>query len=155
MCTDPNVGPPAKDTRVLSASPDYLDRRGTPLHPDDLAEHRLIAFGEPVPKKLRDRDGETFRFDPRDGECRLIMDDGLSQKLATIAGAGISINSLWSVHHELLDHSLVRVLPTDEVDDQSVLWLVYPKSNVLTEKVRVFIDYLIERIGATPPRCSR
>jgi len=29
-------------------------------------------------------------------------------------------------------------------------WLVYPKSNVLTAKVRVFIDYLLEKIGDTP-----
>ena len=33
------------------------------------------------------------------------------------------------------------------VDDQAALWLVYPKSNVLTAKVRIFIDFLIERIG--------
>ncbi len=34
---------------------------------------------------------------------------------------------------------------------EPALWLVYPKSNVLTAKVRVFIDFLVDRIGANPP----
>jgi DNA-binding transcriptional LysR family regulator len=32
----------------------------------------------------------------------------------------------------------------------SALWLVYPKSNVLTAKVRVFMDFLLERVGQHP-----
>ena len=82
--------------------------------------------------------------------CRLILDDGHSQKLATIAGAGISQNSLWSVHREIADGALIRVLPDYEVDDRSVLWLVYPSSNVLTVKVRTFIDFLLDKIGKSP-----
>lgn len=74
----------------------------------------------------------------------------MSQKVATLAGAGISMNSPWSVHRELADGSLLRVLPEYEINDQSSLWLVYPKSNVLTAKVRVFIDFLIDRIGKFP-----
>lgn len=82
--------------------------------------------------------------------CRLIIDDGLSQKIATLAGAGISMNALWSVHRELADGSLVRVLPDYKVNDQTALWLVYPKSNVLTAKVRLFIDFLLVKFGNVP-----
>ena len=60
------------------------------------------------------------------------------------------MSSIWSIHNELKDGSLVRVLPDYEVDDGSAIWLVYPKSNVLTAKVRVFIDFLIEKIGSPP-----
>ncbi len=60
------------------------------------------------------------------------------------------MGSIWSIHRELKDGSLVRVLPDYEVDDGSAIWLVYPKSNVLTAKVRVFIDFLIEKIGSPP-----
>ncbi len=140
----------ADDRRVLCASPGYLKRFGAPQRPDQLVEHQLLAFKDQSPKKLVGVDGETGRFDPKQAGCRLVMDDGSSQKLATIAGAGISINSLWSVHQELQSGALVRVLPAFEVDDRSVLWLVYPKSNVLTAKVRVFIDFLLSRIGTAP-----
>lgn len=140
----------ADDMRILCASPGYLNQHGTPTHPAELAPHQLIAFKEQSPIQLVGRDGNAGQFNPRQAGCRLTIDDGLSQKMATIAGAGISMNSLWSVHRELGDGSLVRVLPDYTVDDQAALWLVYPKSNVLTAKVRVFIDFLMDRIGAAP-----
>lgn len=110
----------------------------------------MIAFKDQSPIPLVARNGREGEFNPRLAGCRLIIDDGLSQKIATLAGAGISMNAVWSVHCELADGSLVRVLPDYKVDDQTALWLVYPKSNVLTAKVRIFIDYLLERIGNTP-----
>ncbi len=48
----------------------------------------------------------------------------------------------------------MRVLPEYEIDDQSAIWLVYPKSNVLTATVRVFIDFLLEKIGEPPVRAE-
>jgi DNA-binding transcriptional LysR family regulator len=140
----------ADDMRILCVSPEYLNQYGTPTHPDELAAHQLIAFKEPSPTRLVGHDNKTGQFNPRLAGCRLTVDDGMSQKIATIAGAGISMNSLWSVHRELADGSLVRVLPDYIVDDQAALWLVYPKSNVLTAKVRVFIDFLLEKIGDAP-----
>lgn len=89
-------------------------------------------------------------FDPAQSGCRLIVDDGLTHKRVTMAGAGISMNSLWSVAAELASGELVQVLPDYKLADRSVIWLVYPKSNVLSLKVRVFMDFLIERIGKTP-----
>jgi DNA-binding transcriptional LysR family regulator len=140
----------ADDMRILCASPEYLNQYGTPMHPDELAAHQLIAFKEQSPTRLVGRDDKAGQFNPRQAGCRVIVDDGLSQKIATIAGAGISMNSLWSVHRELADGSLTRVLPDYTVDDQAALWLVYPKSNVLTAKVRIFIDFLLEKIGDAP-----
>lgn len=141
----------ADDRRVLCASPSYLERRGTPQHPEDLGKHQLIWFKDLSPKRLISPDGTSGQFDARHAECRVILDDGMSQKAATVAGAGISLNSLWSVHHEIAEGALIRVLPDYEIDDLSALWLIYPKSNVLTAKVRVFIDFLLERIGKFPP----
>ena len=140
----------ADDVRILCASPEYLNQNGMPKHPDDLATHHLIAFKEQSPIQLVGHAGRAGQFNPRLAGCRLIIDDGLSQKIATIAGAGISMNALWSVHRELADGSLVRVLPDYKVDDQTALWLVYPKSNVLTAKVRIFIDFLLDKIGNAP-----
>ena len=140
----------ADDKRVLCASPGYLEHHGAPEHPKDLDRHQLVGFQSQLPRRLVGRDGKSAQFDPSQAECRLIVDDGLSQKIATIAGAGISANSLWNIHRELADGSLVRVLPDYEVEDRSALWLVYPKSNVLTAKVRVFIDFLLNKIGKSP-----
>lgn len=140
----------ADDKRILCASPDYLERYGKAERPKDLTNHHLIAFKNQTARELIGLDGDKGYFDPLKSGCRLVVDDGLSQKIATLAGAGISANSLWSVHREIADGSLVQLLPNYEVIDHSVLWLVYPKSNVLTAKVRTFIDFLLEKIGAQP-----
>lgn len=140
----------ADDRRILCASPDYLERHGIPRHPDELDQHHLVGFRDQSPRQLIGRDGSSGEFDPRGAGSRVVLDDGLSQKIATIAGAGISMNSLWSVHRELAEGSLARVLPGHEIDDQAALWLVYPKSNVLTAKVRTFIDFLLDKIGRSP-----
>lgn len=136
----------ADDTRVLCAAPDYLARHGTPAHPDDLAGHAFIAWANLASRRLIDGSGTSWDLDPAQTTCRMVLDDGASQRIATVAGAGISINSLWSVAHDLEAGRLVRVLPDWRLDDRSVLWLVYPQSNVLTAKTRVFMDFLIEKI---------
>lgn len=140
----------ANDRRILCASPAYLAELGNPQTPGDLSNHRLIGFRDQSSKRLVNRQGANELFDPRRADCRLVVDDGYSQKIATITGAGISINSIWSVHGELRDGSLVRVLPDFEIQDDAALWLIYPKANVLTAKVRVFMDFLMDRIGRSP-----
>ncbi|MEM8970731.1 MAG: LysR substrate-binding domain-containing protein [Pseudomonadota bacterium] len=141
----------ARDTRVLCASPDYLATHGTPQIPDDLKHHRLIAFRDLRPRALKGDQGDAAAFDPGAARSQLIMDDGLSQKRATLAGAGISLNSLWSVHEELASRQLIRVLPGYEATEENLLWLIYPQASVLSPKVRVFMDFLIAEIGKRPP----
>ncbi|WP_299589735.1 LysR family transcriptional regulator [uncultured Tateyamaria sp.] len=138
----------ADDTRILCATPAYLAEHGTPSHPDDLQNHRLVAFKDLSPRSLVNVDGQTATFDPRSANSRLIVDDGLSQKITTLNGAGISINSVWSVDCELSQGSLVRVLPEWSAEAVSALWLVYPKANVMSVKVRVFMDFLLDHFGS-------
>ncbi len=141
----------ARDFRVLCASPDYLAKHGTPHTPGDLGDHQLIGFQNDSQHRLVNHVGEVGTFNPNQSKCRLIVDDGLSQKLATMTGVGISNNSLWSVHRELERGDLVRVLPEYVVEDKTDLWLVFPKTNVLSAKTRVLIDFLVEKIGENPP----
>jgi len=138
------------DTRVLCASPAYLEAQGTPQTPADLATHRFIAWADTVPRELINSDGDLALLTPAAMTCRIMVDDGASQRGATVAGVGISINSLWNVAHEFAAGRLVRVLPGWRLNQQTVLWLVYPRSNVLTPKTRIFMDFLIDRLGNRP-----
>ncbi len=135
------------DTRVLCASPAYLEAHGIPKTPAEVHDHQLIAWIDLEPRELIGPDGRTARLDPTAMTCRTIVDDGDAQREATLAGVGLSINSLWSVSDELLSGRLTRVLPEWRLNDNSVLWLVYPRSNVLTPKTRIFIDFLISHLG--------
>ncbi len=141
----------ADDKRILCASPDYLARHGTPTVCDDLTEHQCLGFMGGRARQLIAADGRPAgTFPPPGGRRRIVCDDGASMRIATKAGVGISMNSCWSVNDEIRNGSLVRVLPDYEVDDQSAIWLVYPRSNVLTAKVRALIDFLVEKIGDPP-----
>ena len=74
--------------QVLCASPDYLQRRGTPQHPRDLDDHDGLFF-----KPL----GTAWRFDSEQGQlsvdvhARLIADDNLTLHAAALAGNGIAM----------------------------------------------------------------
>lgn len=139
----------ADDTRILCASPAYLEHSGRPMTPDDLEAHRFLSWSSTTPRQIIHADGQTAVLDPTKMMCRTILDDGTSQRLATLAGMGISVNSLWSVAQDIEAGRLIRVLPDWRLHDQSVLWLIYPKSNVLTPKVRCFMDFLINQLDIT------
>ncbi len=141
----------AKDIRILCASPTYLEKHGTPETPEDLNEHQLLVFGNAKPRKLKSATNRReCSFPPPSGKHRVVCDDGASMRIAAKSGVGISMSSIWNIYSELEEGTLVRVLDDYQVDDKAAVWLVYPKSNVLTAKVRVFIDYLIEKIGKPP-----
>ncbi len=136
----------ADDIRILCASPSYLASNTTPKQPSDLVNHTLIGF-QNKQRQMLSENGDTTIFDLSQCKARIIVDDGLAQKLITAADLGISINSLWSVAPELKSGELKRILPDFTADQDTALWLVYPKSNVLSQKVRVFIDFLIEELS--------
>lgn len=141
----------ANDTRILCASPEYLRNRGIPKHPDDLHHHQLLTFMNAKPKKMTSSDKHsTYYFPPQACQSRIVCDDGAAMRIAAESDAGICISSLWSIYKELEKGTLVRVLPEYVIDDEAAVWLVYPKSNVLTPKVRVFIDFLVDKIGSPP-----
>ena len=141
----------ADDTRILCASPAYIKSHGPLRKPSDLNFHQLIVFNNASPRQLTsDTGGDSCTFPPPNIKPRVICDDGTSTRLAAKGGVGICMSSMWNIHSDLKDGSLVRVLPDYKVNDGSAIWLAYPKSNVLTAKVRVFIDFLLEQIG-TPP----
>lgn len=135
------------DTRILCASPGYLAAHGTPSHPSELARHRMIAWADLEPRELVATSGETAFLVPHAMTCRTIVDDGDAQREAVVAGVGIAISSLWNVEHEIAAGRVTRVLPGWSLNEPTVLWLVYPRSNVLTPKTRIFMDFLIDHLG--------
>lgn len=143
----------SEDTRILCASPQYLDTHGRPETIEALTAHCLIGFKDLLPRGLINRNGDKAVFDPRKARTRIAIDDGTSQRIATIHGTGISMNSVWSVQKDLEAGALERVLPDWKAEAATALWLVYPKSNVLSPKVRVFLDFLIAHCSA--PSWSR
>ena len=137
-------------TDVLCAAPSYLERMGVPSSPSDLGNHDMVCFRQMEHEIILSRGDEREAVRMRCDRTRVQLDDGASQRIATLAGLGISLNARWNVDRELREGTLIEVLPEWDIVNDRALWLVYPKSNVLTAKVRVLIDYLVEKIGHNP-----
>jgi DNA-binding transcriptional LysR family regulator len=137
--------------RVVCASPDYLQRFGTPRSPEDLLTHRCISF-----------DGlegsTTWTFTGSDGEKRpvaihprLTVSTADAAIAASTLGLGLTRVLSYQVADAFRDGRLVRVLP--EAEPPAVpASLIYPGQGRLPMKTRAFIDFAVvqlrERLGA-------
>jgi DNA-binding transcriptional LysR family regulator len=93
--------------QVLCASPEYLERRGTPLTPHDLEDHDGLFF-----KPL----GTAWRFQSEQGQLsvdvrpRLIANDNVTLRAAALAGNGIAMLPRYVSGEAIRSGQLVELL---------------------------------------------
>lgn len=136
--------------QVMCASPAYLAKRGTPERPEDLLEHNCIVYSflqGPREWRLVDADGETHAV-PVNGT--LHSNNGLVNRAAATAGAGIVLLPTFYIGDEVRSGALKPVLCNFKPQDLAV-YAVYPERRNLTPKVRAFVDFLAATFGPTPP----
>lgn len=135
----------AENRRVVVASPAYLARRGTPAHPDDLAQHDclLLAGGAGQRGWLFDIDGEIRSV--RVGG-RLECNDGAALHAWALAGRGLAWRSMWEVGDEIAAGRLVPVLEAHAAAPTAIHAL-FPQRRHLPLRVRLFIDLLKHTYG--------
>lgn len=132
--------------RVLTASPSYLERHGSPRSMADLAQHFCIPPHSQDIWRLEGPDGPVA-YRPQGA---LITNSSEVVREAVIAGMGIALRSTWDIGPELRNGRLVQVLPQYEGSRNVVLSAVYASRQFLPAKVRVFIDFLAELYGPIP-----
>lgn len=135
---------------VLAASPAYLARHGRPAAIADLQAHRCLAFGESpvgVWSFRMGADVQQLRF-----ESALSANSSQSLRSAMLGGAGIALLPTYIVGADIAgggaEQLLPDTVPLGPFGDR--LYAVYMENRFLPQKVRVFIDYLLEKIGDTP-----
>ncbi|MEI3855574.1 MULTISPECIES: LysR substrate-binding domain-containing protein [unclassified Ensifer] len=139
----------AGEFRLLTcASPAYLQRRGVPEHPSDLADHDGIFFNKRTFFWTFDVDGNSVEAVPR---TRLEVNTAANCVAAAIGGAGIARLFDYQVPDELASGALVPVL---EAFDQRPrpIHIVYSRQGQLTLKVRSFVDWVLPHLRAV---CKR
>lgn len=135
--------PLAPNFRVLCASPAYVAEHGAPAHPADLVQHRCILIGDQRRADWRFSGGgeeHTVRV-----TASIVTNDGEAAHTLAAEGAGIAVKSIWDVGDDLLTGRLVRVLPGHSVS-AAPLHAIYPHSQHLAPRVRVFVDYVRDRL---------
>jgi DNA-binding transcriptional LysR family regulator len=124
----------------LYASPAYLQRRGTPRHPSEFAQHALIAFapgGKSMPLRLQ-RGEDAFAIDAT--APRLRTDSRFAQRDAAMAGLGIADSLTLIADEAVAAGRLVRILE-DWTRPAVPVHAVFPSYRFLTPKVRAFIEH--------------
>lgn len=134
--------------RVLVAAPAYLERRGTPTRPDDLAGHDTIvsiAAGQ----SMLWRFGGGARQSTVQIAPRLIVNEIESVLIATRAGRGLARALSYQAAPDVEAGTLVRVM-RDWEPPASPVQLVVPSGQHLQLKVRAFLDHAADRLQQLP-----
>ena len=135
--------------RALWAAPDYLQARGTPLHPRDLAQHDAVLFRQTATNEwVLSRDGETVSVKV-DGRFKASSGDLLLQ--AAQNGLGLFLSSSWLVSDCVNDGSLVRVMP-EWTATPSPIHCVWT-SGKLRGKAKLFADHIADALRFETPPC--
>jgi DNA-binding transcriptional LysR family regulator len=137
--------------RVICAAPSYLQRCGTPRTVADLRKHDCILH---IPGlhhwPFRTRAGtELIEIAPR-----VTTDDAEAALRLAIEGAGIVRLADVIAAEPIRQGRLAPVLADVHHVEQFPLAAIYPAGRHRLPKVRVFLDFLVERFGQAPWRTS-
>ena len=129
--------------QVVVASPDYLQRHGTPQQPEDLAQHNCLRFNfrRAEPNWPFIRDGQSFSL-PVSGNIECSSGEALAQ-LARV-GAGIARIGEFSVAEDLQRGALVPLLEAFNPNDREPIHAVFVGGSTMPVRVRLFVDFLVE-----------
>jgi DNA-binding transcriptional LysR family regulator len=131
---------------VVTASPDYLARRGTPTHPSQLMSHDCIAWSTLGPLNTWwFRAGQTDQTFPV--HTRLATTSAESAIAAALSGLGLAQTTCYQAAAALREGALRIVLPEFECAPTPVS-LVYATNRLLPLKMRAFIDFAAPRLSA-------
>lgn len=130
--------------KVPVASPGYLERRGRPKHPREIASHDMLLYSN---EQWRFRVGD--RWEHVRGQPRMRADNGEMLRAAAVAGLGICILPSFIAAPEIQSGGL-EVLLKDYPMEESGLHVVMPPGRAVTARVRALVDFLVGRFGPEP-----
>lgn len=130
---------------AICAAPDYLARRGMPIHPDDLTAHEAIAFSPSARSAWKFARGEEEKAvtPPR----MITVNSGQAVRAAARAGLGIIMQPEILVKNDLETGCLVRLLPDWRLGERP-MWLLYQRDRRMTPRLRSFISFATAAFGA-------
>ncbi|MGI9373367.1 MAG: LysR family transcriptional regulator [Hyphomicrobiales bacterium] len=145
----------ANNERVVVGAPDYLKTHGAPDKPNDLLSHNCLLLRFPGSKQyqwtLKNEAGKSVTLQV---SGNLDSDNGDALTDWCLAGAGLTVKSLWEVGEHIRNGRLQIVLPEWKPLGHAI-YAIYPHSRLMPPRVRTFIDYLAEVYGPNPPWVSR
>jgi DNA-binding transcriptional LysR family regulator len=135
------------------ASPAYLARLGTPIHPGELqdSQHRIVKF-----RWDRSDNGFPYAMHKGDeslkiqGRHVLKIDDGNAYLKAGLVGLGVLWLRDYMARPHVASGELVPLFSDWRIDPMP-LYLAFPPNRHVSKKLRVFIDWIVELMAQHAP----
>lgn len=136
----------ADNRRLCVATPQYLQRHGTPQHPGELARFDCLTLSSDASQTR----GWAFVLPAQGGAGELTYlkpagpldcSDGQVLHDWCVQGFGIAWRSTWEVEHEIATGRLVEVLAAFAAPPNGI-YAVFPQRKHLPLRVRLWIDFL-------------
>lgn len=134
---------------VVCAAPDYLKKHGTPAHPEELANHKCLVYN------LRHSYKSWDFTDENQGTISVTIEPAFkssaaeSLRDAAMAGFGIAYLPTFAVYQRIEQGQLIPVL-SNFTSMKLNAYAIYPQTRHLSQRVRSFVDFLVERFSGTP-----
>jgi len=139
----------ASVSTVVCASPDYIERHGLPRTPDELSQHPCFTYSN-----LDNPNHWTFIN--LQGQVQTIKVTKLMQanngdflRQAAVAGLGILRQPTFIAYQSIASGELVPILEDYSLPNINA-YAIYPPTRHLSQRVRTFIDFLVERFAGVP-----
>jgi DNA-binding transcriptional LysR family regulator len=143
----------ADNRRLCVAAPAYLQRRGAPATPADLARHDCLALSSDASQTRGWAFSMPAETDPSQREVQhlrpggpLDCSDGQVLHEWCLAGLGIAWRSTWEVEADIQAGRLQSVLD-DFAAPPNGIYALFPQRKHLALRVRLWIDFLKHEYG--------
>lgn len=136
--------------RIVVAAPDYLKRHGAPKQPQDLLNHNCTRYSDPDHMNewefLSGEDSHMVRV-----SGNFISNNGEAHYYGALSGSCITRLASFLIAERLRRKELIPLLTDYDGSTGIYLWALYPETRHVPSKLRVFIDYLVEKLSPVPP----
>lgn len=126
--------------QYIVASRDYLDRHGVPITPAELHGHNCLVGSVNTWRFHQDNHHMDLRV-----EGNWKSNNGHALLQAALRGLGLAELPHFYVRDDLAAGRLTTVL-TDFRPTDTAMWAVYPQNRYLSAKVRLFLNFLKQRL---------
>jgi DNA-binding transcriptional LysR family regulator len=130
---------------VVTASPQYLAKRGIPTHPSELIDHDCIAWSALGPREVWvfDKGGVDVPYPIRP---RLTTNSAESAIAAAVAGLGLAQTTCYQAEQGVREGKLKILMESFECA-RTPISLVHASHRLLPLKLRAFIDFAAPRLS--------
>lgn len=127
--------------KVICASPEYIQKHGTPNTPEELNQHNCLDHYDNLSSSWQFKNADRIQEVFVKGNVK--ANSSIDLKNLAVSGTGIVYIPCFAADHELRTGKLISVLQAYQPPEIG-MYAVYPSQQFLSKKVQVFLEFFSE-----------